>query len=127
MHNVTDESVIYCDVDSLDQSGKHHLAEFYPDLQLSTGYVKTGIVIEGEKTIRRLLCFTQRYNQTSIIALCMSELYLSKSSVEINHIEYCLVHQTLASDIQWTRELMKLSHQAINISKGGSTQNAKIS
>jgi GT2 family glycosyltransferase len=131
MPNVTSESVNYCDIDSLDQSGKRHLAEFYPDwnpdLQLSTGYVKTGIVIEGEQTIRRLLCFAQQHNQTSMIALWMSELYLSKSSVEINHIEYCLVHQTLASDMQWTQELMKLPHQAINISKGGSTQNAKIS
>jgi GT2 family glycosyltransferase len=131
MHSVTDESVIYCDADSLDKSGKRHLGEFYPDwnpdLQLSTGYVKTGIVIEGEQTISSLLCFAQQHNQTSMIALWMSELYLSKSNVEINHIEYCLVHQTLAPDMQWTRELMKLSHQAINISKGGSTQNAKIS
>ena len=131
MDNVTDESVIYCDVDSLDQSGKRHLAEFYPDwnpdLQLSTGYVKTGIVIEGEQTIRRLLCFAQQHNQTSMIALWMSELYLSKSNVEINHIEYCLVHQTLAPDMQWTRELKKLSHHPIRITIGGSRENAKIS
>jgi GT2 family glycosyltransferase len=128
---LTAESVTYCDVDSLDKSGKRHLAEFYPDwnpdLQLSTGYVKTGIVIEGEQIIRRLLCFAQQHNQTSMMALWMSELYLSKSSVEVNHIEYCLVHQTLAPVMQWTRELVKLSHHPINISIGGSTQNAKIS
>jgi GT2 family glycosyltransferase len=131
MPNVTSESVIYCDVDSLDQSGKRHLGEFYPDwnpdLQLSTGYVKTGIVIEGKQTISSLLCFAQQHNQTSMIALWMSELYLSKSSIEINHIEYCLVHQTFAPDMQWARELIKLSHHPISITKGGSTQNAKVS
>jgi GT2 family glycosyltransferase len=131
MPNVTSESVIYCDVDSLDQSGKRHLGEFYPDwnpdLQLSTGYVKTGIVIEGKQTISSLLCFAQQHNQTSMIALWMSELYLSKSSVEINHIGYCLVHQTLAPDMQWTRELKKLSHHPIRITIGGSRENAKIS
>jgi GT2 family glycosyltransferase len=131
MPNETEESVTYCDVDSLDQSGKRHLGEFYPDwnpdLQLSTGYVKTGIVIEGEQTIRRLLCFAQQHYQTSMIALWMSELYLSKSSVEVNHIEFCLVHQTLAPHMQWTRELRKLSHHPISISIGGSRENAKIS
>ncbi|MFT7412354.1 MAG: GT2 family glycosyltransferase [Paraglaciecola sp.] len=129
--NVTDESVIYCDVDSLDKSRIRHLGEFYPDwnpdLQLSTGYVKTGIVIGGNQTIRSLLCFAQQHNQTSMIALWMSEIYLSKSSVEVNHIEYCLVHQTLAPVMQWTDELMKLSHHPINISRGESKQNAKIS
>jgi GT2 family glycosyltransferase len=127
----TAESVIYCDVDSLDQSGKRHLAEFYPDwnpdLQLSTGYVKTGIVIEGEQTIRSLLCFAQQHQQSSMVALWMSELYLAKSAVAVNHIEYCLVHQTLAPDMQWTRELKKLTHHPINISRGGSRENAKIS
>jgi GT2 family glycosyltransferase len=125
------ESVIYCDIDRLDKSGKRHLAEFYPDwnpdLQLSTGYVKTGIVIDGIQTIKSLLCFAQQHNQTAIIALWMSELYLTKSSVEINHIEYCLVHQAITNDFQWNRELMKLSHHPISISRGGSKESAKIS
>jgi GT2 family glycosyltransferase len=88
--------------------------------------VKTGIVIDGIQTIKSLLCFAQQHNQTAIIALWMSELYLTKSSVEINHIEYCLVHQAITNDFQWNRELMKLSHHPISISRGGSKESAKI-
>ena len=126
LSNVCEESVTYCDVDSLDKSGKRHRAEFYPDLQLSTGYVKTGIVIDGNQTIKDLVYFAKQHNQSSMIALWMSKLYLEKNNVEINHIAYSLVHQTLPPSYVWTSELMKLSHHQLNICKGGSEQIAKI-
>lgn len=130
MANVAEESVTYCDVDSLDKSGKRHMAEFYPDwnpdLQLSTGYVKTGIVIDGHETIKNLLSFAKQHNQSSMMSLWMSELYLAKNNVKIKHIAYCLLHQTLLPSYCWSEEVMKLSHHQLSISRGGSKDIAKI-
>jgi glycosyltransferase involved in cell wall biosynthesis len=128
--NLNEESVTYCDVDSLDKSGRRHLAEFYPnwnpDLQLSIGYVKTGIVIEGKQMIKNLVLFTNQHHQSSMVALWMSILYLSKNSVKVKHIEYSLVHQTLFTNYQWSSELKKLSNQQISIARGGAKNIAKI-
>jgi GT2 family glycosyltransferase len=127
----SEESVTYCDIDILDKSGKRHLAEFYPDwnpdLQLATGYVKTGIVIDGNEAIKNLISFVNQHNQSPMVALWMSELYLSKSDVKINHIAYCLVHQTLPLNYQWTQQLVKLSEYPIGVSMGGTKACAKVS
>jgi hypothetical protein len=45
------ESVLYCDCDYLNAKGERHKAEFYPDwspdLQLSSAYIKTGLLVSG--------------------------------------------------------------------------------
>lgn len=127
---ISEESVSYCDLDSLDKSGKRHVAEFYPDwnpdLQLTTGYVKTGIVIDGNQAIKSFLCFANIHKQSSMMALWMSELYLVNNDVNVNHIAYCLVHQTIIPDYLWADELMKLSQHQLNIARDGSKKIAKI-
>lgn len=124
------ETVTYCDIDHLDHKDNRHLAEFYPDwnpdLQLSTGYVKTGILINGHKSIECFSEFSNVHYQTNIIALWMSSVYLTNKDIEIKHIPFCLVHQFMHRTQPWADELKILDQAQINISLGANKQCANI-
>lgn len=125
-----DESVVYCDIDHLDHKWNRHLAEFYPDwnpdLQLSTGYVKTGVLINGSKNIKCFSEFSKIHYQTNIIALWMANIYLANKNIEINHIPFCLVHQFMPKTQPWAEQIKVLEQSQIKLSLGANKQCVKV-
>jgi GT2 family glycosyltransferase len=124
------ESVTYCDIDHLDHNDNRHLAEFYPDwnpdLQLSTGYVKTGILIKGNKSIKYFSEFSKVHYQTNIIALWMLSIYLTNKNIEIKHTPFCLVHQFMHKTQSWAEQLKILGQSQISVSLGANKQCVKV-
>jgi GT2 family glycosyltransferase len=126
----SDEFVTYCDIDNLDPFGTRQKAEFFPDwdpdLQLSTGYIKTGIMINGVALINHFLNFSKQYRHASVIALWVSELYLARRETTIQHIPYCLIHQAVAPICNWPKELLTLNRDEIKIESGDFTEVASV-
>lgn len=128
-HN-TESLAIYCDTDSVDKQNKRHLAEFLPnwdpDLQLTSGYIKTGVLVSGSTQIAKLQTFTKQHTKPTLIALWMAQIYLEQSILQIAHIPYCLVHQAERYEYQWHTELLRLHPTQFSIKKGPADQVASL-
>ncbi len=122
--------ILYCDIDSYDSSGKRHIAEFFPawnpDLQLTTGYVRTGVFLQGADIINQFVHFVIINQGLSSIALWMSYSYLQDRKVSVNHIPLCLLHQTSNKPMQWHKELAKLNRTEFVVAKGEASSVAKL-
>ena len=83
---------VYCDTDELDingaKSSPRFLPNWNPELQYSTAYINTGVMIKTA-----LLKSVQISNQTTIAEI-VTELSLTIKSLAINHLPLPLVHQS---------------------------------
>lgn len=82
--------IAYCDTDEKNQKGvltsPKFLPDWNPDLQLSTAYINTGVLISPE--ISDVLAV----NNVSTIAQLVTTAWQKQSTVTISHIPYTLVH-----------------------------------
>lgn len=87
-----ESDVVYCDTDELDingaKSSPRFLPDWNPDLQFSTAYINTGVMIKAA-----LLKSLHITNQTTIAEI-VTELSLTIQSLAINHLPLPLVHQS---------------------------------
>lgn len=123
-------SVFYCDIDTISVSGKRHQAEFFPawnpDLQLTTGYVRTGVFLQGAGAIERFAHFVNENQGLSSIARWLADSYLQEPNVVVKHIPLCLLHQTNNKPMHWHKELAKLNRGEFTVTKGGESSVAKL-
>ncbi len=114
--------IFYCDIDSLSDSGKRHQAEFFPawnpDLQLTTGYVRTGVFLQGAGTIKGFAHFASENQGLSSIALWLADRYFEDNNVVVKHIPLCLLHQSHNGLMHWHKELAKLNRDEFIVTKG---------
>ena len=86
-----ESDLVYCDTDKLDNNGAKSAPRFLPswnpELQYSTAYINTGVMIKTA-----LLKSLHLSNQTSIADI-VTELSLTIKSLAINHLPLPLVHQ----------------------------------
>lgn len=82
--------IVYCDSDKIDAKERrvspHFLPDWNPDLQLSTGYVFTGVMCKAALVKKSLVV-------ASSIAGLVTELWLKQSKLSVEHIPYTLVHR----------------------------------
>ena len=87
-----ESDLVYCDTDELDVNGAKSSPRFLPDwnpeLQYSTAYINTGVMIKT--ALLKSLYIT---NQTTI-AETVTALSLTIKSLAINHLTLPLVHQS---------------------------------
>lgn len=89
--------IVYCDTDRISAKNQrispYFLPDWNPDLQLSTGYVSTGVLIR-----------TNIAKQASItacsIAGMIAELWLKNASISVQHIPFTLVHRVNSKLLQ---------------------------
>ncbi|AFT76049.1 glycosyl transferase family protein [Alteromonas macleodii str. 'English Channel 673'] len=85
-------NIAYCDTDELDNNGTKSSPRFLPDwnpeLQYSSAYINTGVIIETA-----LLKSLNITNQTTIAEI-VTELSLTIKSLAINHLPLPLVHES---------------------------------
>ncbi|MDY6975877.1 MAG: glycosyltransferase [Pseudomonadota bacterium] len=101
-----ESDLVYCDTDELDNNGAKSAPRFLPDwnpeLQYSTAYINTGVMIKTA-----LLKSLHITNQTTIAEI-VTELSLTIKSLSINHLPVPLVHQpAVEKDISNTLERVK--------------------
>ncbi|WP_460312409.1 glycosyltransferase family 2 protein [Aliiglaciecola aliphaticivorans] len=112
--DLSENKILYCDVDHFDSSKDRHSAELYPDwnpdLQLATGYVNTGVMLVGENIIDNFCQFVNENTSSSLLAIWLVDVYLKSSSVPILHIPFSLVHKSLKNSSNWERELLSLNY-----------------
>lgn len=87
-------TIAYVDTDRLAEDDERHSPEFYPDwnpdLQLSTGYIQTGVWLND---INLLLANNPQVLSFTRLSEWVIGLYLTNQSVEIQHIPFVLVHR----------------------------------
>lgn len=110
----TNESTLmYCDIDFIDEVGKRQRPELLPswdpDLQLSTGYIKTAVVLRGEQLISSFTGFAAQGSVEYIIPNWLIFLYFNQDDVNIHHIPYVLLHQTIITEFDWRLNKLKLN------------------
>nr|WP_321824859.1 glycosyltransferase [Alteromonas macleodii] len=89
-----ESDLVYCDTDELDINGAKSSPRFLPDwnpeLQFSTAYINTGVMIKTA-----LLKSLHITNQTTIAEI-VAELSLTMKSLAVNHLPLPLVHESTA-------------------------------
>lgn len=86
----SDADISYCDTDKINAKGRrvspHFLPDWNPDLQLSTGYVFTGVMCNA--------ALMKKSKVTSVtIAGLVSELWVKIPKLSVEHIPYTLIHR----------------------------------
>ena len=83
--------VVYCDTDKIDAKDRrvspHFLPDWNPDLQLSTGYISTGVMCNAALVKRSGV-------RSSTIAGIVSELWIKLPHSSVEHIPYTLIHRS---------------------------------
>ena len=83
--------VVYCDTDKIDAKDRrvspHFLPDWNPELQLSTGYIFTGVMCNAALVKRSGV-------RSSTIAGIVSELWIKLPHSSVEHIPYTLIHRS---------------------------------
>ncbi|WP_416305699.1 glycosyltransferase family 2 protein [Neptunicella sp. SCSIO 80796] len=86
--------IVYVDTDNLDANQQRCFPEFYPDwnpdLQISTGYINTGVWLKNVNDFANLL--GTRFGPAALMEW-LTEAYLTQRNYVIQHIAYVLVHR----------------------------------
>ncbi|MCH2192245.1 MAG: glycosyltransferase family 2 protein [Gammaproteobacteria bacterium] len=87
----SDADISYCDTDKIDAKDRrvspHFLPDWNPDLQLSTGYIFTGVMCNAALVKRSGV-------RSSTIAGIVSELWIKLPHSSVEHIPYTLIHRS---------------------------------
>lgn len=128
----SNDAILYCDCDYLDKNGQRHKAQFYPDwnpdLQLSSGYIRTGLFISGEFLVNDFKNKLATAALESRLSLWLASLYLSEHEREFQviHIPYVLLHQTYVYSLLWHECVKNLNCERFTVNKGQETSVASI-
>ncbi|WP_252729063.1 glycosyltransferase family 2 protein [Aliiglaciecola lipolytica] len=125
-----ENKIVYCDVDYYDKSNVRHSAEFYPDwnpdLQLATGYIKTGVMISGVDVVNRFCHFANKNTSTSLLAIWLADNYLRNFSIPIVHIPFSLVHKSVKNQDNWEKQLSSLNYPKFTSNNSDSSEVAQV-
>ena len=84
--------IVYCDTDKVNgkkqRVSPYFLPDWNPELQLSTAYVSTGVLVTAQILKRSAIA-------ANTIAGMITELWLKNTSIAIDHVAYTLVHRSL--------------------------------
>ncbi len=87
----SDADISYCDTDKIDAKDRrvspHFLPDWNPDLQLSTGYIFTGVMCNAALVKRSGV-------RSSTIAGIVSELWIKLPHSSVEHIPHTLIHRS---------------------------------
>lgn len=104
----------YCDCDYLENNGKRYNAELLPDwnpdLQLSTGYIKTGVFLSGQKVVDDFIRFSNSKGTLNLISSWVVSIYLNKLDINIEHIAFSLLHQSPNAIDDWDFKVGQANH-----------------
>lgn len=124
------ESVLYCDCDSLNAKGQRYKAEFYPDwnpdLQLSSGYIKTGLFVSGQDLIQDFKKFITNIEVGGALPLWLASVYLKDNFCDVVHLPYVLIHKSDAYVTDWHKCIQILNNKDFVCSKGPEINVAKL-
>lgn len=115
-HAFKEHDVVYCDTDFKDSGGKLVEPSFFPDwnpeLQFSTGYVKTGVAISSHLLPK----IKANLNRTHIstIAQLVTNLWLESNVSSVGHIPRTLLHEDLFAYFNTNRHLASLAYLISN-------------
>ena len=111
--------IVYSDTDEALENGEYTAPRFLPDwnpeLQLSTGYVRTGVMLQADR-LENAVCLDS-------IAEILAKAALSSQHVNIKHIPLPLVHACFddndtARDLNAIRNLINsISHASVMLSR----------
>jgi GT2 family glycosyltransferase len=122
--------ILYSDKDSLDaQCGRHKgefLPDWNPDLQLSCGYINTGVLVSGAKNLKEFWYFAQKHPKPTLVSLWFASIYLNKLEVDIEHIPLTLVHQSVEYDFDWLTAIQDLNDNSFAVRKGSNKRVAQL-
>lgn len=83
--------IVYCDTDRVNgkkqRVSPYFLPDWNPELQLSTAYVSTGVLVTVQILKRSAIA-------ANTIAGMITELWLKNTSIVIDHVAYTLVHRS---------------------------------
>ncbi len=109
--NKNTPSIVSCDTDQLDENNKRHspkcLPQWNPDLQLSTGYLNTGLMVAGEPLIQDLKFFLKQNQDLYAYALWLSMLYLRNKQFKAVHLPFSLIHSASTEKQSWYAAISK--------------------
>ena len=103
--------IISCDIDSISDKQQPYSPkcspQWNPDLQLSTGYLETGLLIFGRKAIESLQKFLFLHNGQNCYSLWLSNLYLSGVKFNTHHLAYSLIHVNKRKSTNWHNDFKR--------------------
>ncbi len=114
--------LIYCDTDKIDSKRRrvspHFMPDWNPELQLSTAYISTGVVVD--------VALLKAVSLTSLtISGVMVELWLKVPDLSIGHIPFTLVHR-FNDKLQKQEELSDVSRIVDTLTKASSMYNQNL-
>lgn len=83
--------IVYCDTDKIDAKDRrvspHFLPDWNPDLQLSTGYIFTGVMCNAALVTRSAV-------SALTVAGLVTELWIKQPHLSVEHVPYTLIHRS---------------------------------
>jgi GT2 family glycosyltransferase len=122
--------ILYCDKDSLNAQCSRNKGDFLPDwnpdLQLSCGYINTGVLVSGAKNLKEFWHFAQLHPAPTLVSLWLASIYLNNLDVDIEHIPLTLVHQSVEYDFDWLTAIQDLNDNSFKVRKGSNIEVAQL-
>ena len=95
-----EKGVTYCDTDFKTTKGQrkspHFLSAWNPDLQLTSAYISTGVMIDN-------VILKQYVSHSTTISALVCEIWFSNKEVKIAHIPRTLIHRQKESNVDLKR------------------------
>ena len=122
--------VITCDTDYINEHGLRSEPECYPnwdpDLQLSSGYIDTAIVVAGTSLQQALVDFVITTQHHRSVSLWLANLYFSDEQTNFKHVPLTLTHRSATRSIEWYDDLKAsglVGHWPVSIEFGKADNN----
>ncbi|AEP31217.1 glycosyltransferase family 2 protein [Brumicola nitratireducens] len=101
--------VVTCDSDTLHNELGRTQPQCYPqwdpDLQLSSGYMNTGICLFAEEHQRSIINFIAKETHAAAYALWLVTVYTNESDVATTHLPFSLLHRKTSYPMKWSDAL----------------------
>jgi GT2 family glycosyltransferase len=125
--------VITCDSDTLNNELGRTEPQCYPqwdpDLQLSSGYLNSGICLFGKEHQQSITNFIAKERHAGAYALWLANVYALKHDVVIMHLPFSLLHRKVSYPVNWSDALKQsgiLTPRQLEITPGKTSDTAVI-
>lgn len=119
LHKSDSYDIAYCDTDFFDQHGQLSEPEFYPDwnpdLQFSTGYIKTGVLL-SDSLVVGLIDESERLDSVNSIGQLVTRLWLQGFVATIEHVSHTLVHRQASNSAVASSNLQQIGRELKQLS-----------
>lgn len=107
--NSNGADVVTCDSDTvhleLGRTQPQCYPQWDPDLQLSSGYMNTGICLVGKEHQRSIINFIAKETHAAAYALWLVNVYATQSDVAMTHLPFSLLHKKTLYPTNWSDAL----------------------